>query len=95
MEKQANTTTRPFTVVLHESLYESVLSDICTFIVTASLVLIADGKSLAWQVITIGMFVFWVFAKAGIFGKIHRFYSKREVLKWAESLPEPEQGEKS
>jgi hypothetical protein len=66
----------------------SIVSDVFTFAVTGGLILLADGRSLAWQVITIAMFIFWVKAKAG--GKVRKFYSKRELVEWAQSLPDKE-----
>ena len=75
----------PKIAVLHESLVSSIISDAVTFAVTAGLVVIADGRSVAWQIITIGMFVFWLVPKIS---KVHKFYSKRELLDWAESLPD-------
>jgi hypothetical protein len=80
------------TVVLHESLMGSIVSDVFTFAVTGGLVLLADGRSLAWQVITIAMFILWVTAKAGLLGKVRKFYSKRELVEWAQSLPDKEKG---
>lgn len=78
----------PYTVILRESLASSIASDAITFAMTASLILIADGRSMAWQIITIAMFVLWVTARAGGLGKIQKFYSKRELVEWVNSLPE-------
>jgi hypothetical protein len=83
---------KPQTVVLYESVLGSIVSDVFTFAVTAGLVLLADGRSFAWQIITAAMFMFWVAARAGIAGKIHKFYSKRELIEWAQSLPDKEKG---
>jgi hypothetical protein len=82
---------KPHTVVLYESVLGSIVSDVFTFAVTAGLVLLADGRSLAWQWITIGMFIFWVVARAGA-GRLRKFYSKRELVEWAQSLPEDKGG---
>jgi hypothetical protein len=80
------------TVVLYESVLGSIVSDTFTFLVTAGLVLLADGRSLAWQIITIAMLVLWIAAKAGMAGKVHRFYSKSDLVEWAQSLPEKDKG---
>jgi hypothetical protein len=81
---------KPHTVVLYESVLGSIVSDVFTFSVTAGLVLLADNRSLAWQWITICMFIFWVAARLGS-GKLRKFYSKRELVEWAQSLPEEEE----
>ena len=78
----------PHTVALYESVFGSFVSDAFTFAVTAGLVLLADGRSTAWQIITVGMFVVWIFSKTLMGGKIRKFYSKSELLEWAKSLPE-------
>lgn len=83
---------KPQSVVLHESVLGSIVSDVFTFAVTAGLMLFAEGRSLAWQIITIGMFIFWIMARSGIAGKVHIFYSKRELLEWAQSLSDKEKG---
>ncbi len=77
---------KPRVVILYESVIGSLVSDLATFF-TAGLILLAEGKSFVWQVITVGMFVFWIAAKAGL-GKVLRFYSKRDLVKWANSLPD-------
>lgn len=79
-------------VVLYESVMGSIVSDVFTFAVTAGLMFLAEGRSLAWQIITIGMFIFWIMARSGIAGKVHIFYSKRELVEWAQSLPDKEKG---
>jgi hypothetical protein len=81
-------TEKTHTVVLYESMTASIISDIFTFVVTAGLILLADGRSLVWQVITTAMFIFWVSARSGMMCKIHKFYSKRELVEWAQSLPD-------
>lgn len=82
------TAAKPHTAILKESFLESVVSDTITFARTAALIHFADGKSLVWQCITVAIFFFFATAKLGMLGKIHRFYSKRELLEWAQSLPE-------
>lgn len=83
---------KPHTVILHESTIGSILSDTFTFLVVSALILLADGKSNAWQVITIGMFVFFVYSKVLLKNKIFKFYSKRDLLKWVNSLPDDDKG---
>ena len=83
-----NETKKPHTVVLYESVIGSVISDAVTFAITAGLVLLADGRSTAWQTITIGTFVFWITSKALLAGKVKKFYSKREISEWVQQLPE-------
>jgi hypothetical protein len=83
-----NETKKPHTVVLYESVIGSVISDAVTFSITAGLVLLADGRSTAWQIITIGMFVFWSASKTLLGGKVKKFYSKREISEWVQQLPE-------
>jgi hypothetical protein len=81
-------TEKTHTAVLYESMTASVISDIFTFLVTAGLMLLADGRSLTWQIITTAMFIFWVTARSGMLGKVHKFCSKRELVEWASSLPD-------
>jgi hypothetical protein len=83
---------KPHTVIFYESVRGSIISDLVTFSITAGLVLLADGRSIAWQVITISMFLLWIAAKLGMEGKVSRFYSKRELVEWAQSLPDDKQG---
>lgn len=83
---------KPKTVILYESFASSIISDVFTFAVTAGLVLLADGRSVAWQILTISMFVFWVAAKPLAGSKIHKFYSKRELSQWVDSLPDDKDG---
>jgi hypothetical protein len=82
----------PHTIALYESVIGSMVSDVFTFAITAGLVLLADGRSIAWQIITVGMFFVWIFSKALTHGKVLKFYSKREVLDWALSLPDDKKG---
>jgi hypothetical protein len=82
----------PHTIALYESVIGSMVSDVFTFAITAGLVLLADGRSIAWQIITVGMFFVWIFSKALTHGKVLKFYSKREVLEWALSLPDDKKG---
>jgi hypothetical protein len=79
---------QPQVVLLRESMLSSVLSDMTTFIVVGGLVLLADGRSMAWQVITIGMFLFYLNIKLFFGSKIKKFYNRRELLEWANSLPD-------
>jgi len=81
---------KPQVTILYESVLKSIISDCFTFAVTVALVFIADGRSTAWQAITIGMFIFWIFCKIGFMGRVNKFYSKQELLEWAKSLPEKE-----
>jgi hypothetical protein len=79
---------KPQVVLLRESMLSSVLSDMFTFVMVGGLVLLADGRSMAWQVVTIGIFVFYINSKLVFGSKIKKFYSKRELLEWSNSLPE-------
>lgn len=86
---------KPVVVVLRESLLKSIISDLITFAITAGLVLLAEGRSLAWQVTTIGMFVFWMCSEAGLQTYLKKFYSKRELIEWAEALPDDHEGDEA
>lgn len=79
---------QPQVVLLRESMLSSVLSDMFTFVMVGGLVLLADGRSMAWQVVTIGIFVFYINNKLVFGSSIKKFYNKRELLEWSNLLPE-------
>lgn len=75
-------------IVLSESLWESVCSDIITF----SFLLLCMWYSYSegggwWTFFTCSMFLIFLVAKSKT-KNILRIYSKKEAIEWAESLPE-------
>ena len=85
-------TSKIHTIAICESLKSSIVSDCFTFAVVAGLVLLADGRSIAWQLVTVGLFIFWVAGRISMGSKVRKFYSKRDLVEWAQALPDDKEG---